>query len=153
MNSSGIIDFRNLKINLKNKTKQKHKQVFPFCCICVCVCVCVCACVCACMCVRACVCVSSTGSDAGDHPPITPMGSATRDQVRDSDWKLYDFITRHFLATVSLGSIKWELVFVCLEIGGKRGVNVNFIWAQLCRGGCKYAWVGFMANIGKLITL
>ncbi len=42
MNSSGIIDFRNLKINLKNKTKQKHKQVFPFCCMCVCVCVCVC---------------------------------------------------------------------------------------------------------------
>ena len=42
-----------------------------------------------------------SGTDAGDHPPITPMRSATRDQVRDSDWRLYDFITRHFLATVS----------------------------------------------------
>ncbi len=98
--------------------------------------------------------MSSTGSDAGDHPPITPMGSATRDQVRDSDWKLYDFITRHFLATVSLGSIKWELVFVCLELGGKRGVNVNFIWAQLCRGGCTYAWVGCMANwLGRPVSI
>ena len=43
---------------------------------------------------------SSGGADVGDHPPITPMRSATRDQLRDSEWKLYDFVTRHFLATV-----------------------------------------------------
>ena len=45
--------------------------------------------------------IFSTGTDVGDHPPITPMRDATREQVRDSDWKLYDFITRHFLATVN----------------------------------------------------
>ena len=43
----------------------------------------------------------SSGTDAGDHPPITPMRSASRDQIRDGDWRLYDFITRHFLASVS----------------------------------------------------
>ena len=44
---------------------------------------------------------SSGGVDVGDHPPITPMRSANRHQLRDNEWKLYDFITRHFLATVS----------------------------------------------------
>lgn len=29
------------------------------------------------------------------------MRSATRGQMRDSDWRLYDYITRRFLATVS----------------------------------------------------
>lgn len=43
---------------------------------------------------------NSSGTDAGDHPPITPMCSATRDSLRDTEWKIYDFITRHFLATV-----------------------------------------------------
>ena len=28
------------------------------------------------------------------------MCSATRDSLRDTEWKVYDFITRHFLATV-----------------------------------------------------
>ena len=46
------------------------------------------------------VCHPSGGVDVGDHPPITPMRSANRDQLRDNEWKLYDFITRHFLATV-----------------------------------------------------
>ncbi|XP_064393121.1 DNA topoisomerase 3-beta-1-like [Halichondria panicea] len=45
--------------------------------------------------------VPSSGRDVGDHPPITPMRSATRAQMRDSDWRLYDYITRHFLATLS----------------------------------------------------
>ena len=44
---------------------------------------------------------SSGGVDVGDHPPITPMRSASRDQLRDSEWRLYDFVTRHFLASVS----------------------------------------------------
>lgn len=57
---------------------------------------------------------SSTGTDAGDHPPITPMRAATRDQVRDSDWRLYDFITRHFLATVSKSL---AVVAVCQCLG------------------------------------
>ena len=49
--------------------------------------------------------ICSSGTDVGDHPPITPMRSATRDQLRDAEWKIYDFVTRHFLATVSLISI------------------------------------------------
>ena len=44
----------------------------------------------------------SEGYDAGDHPPITPCGRlALRDDMKKgSQWKLYEFICRHFLATV-----------------------------------------------------
>lgn len=42
------------------------------------------------------------GHDAGDHPPITPMKAATEGELDHDSWKLYDYITRNFIATVSL---------------------------------------------------
>ena len=39
--------------------------------------------------------------DAGDHPPITPMKTATESELGHDAWKVYDYITRHFIATVS----------------------------------------------------
>ncbi|XP_078467958.1 DNA topoisomerase 3-beta-1 isoform X1 [Lampetra planeri] len=41
------------------------------------------------------------GSDAGDHPPITPMRAATESELGGDAWRLYDYIVRHFIATVS----------------------------------------------------
>lgn len=41
------------------------------------------------------------GHNAGDHPPITPMKHATRNELDGDAWRLYDYITRHFIATVS----------------------------------------------------
>ena len=41
------------------------------------------------------------GHDAGDHPPITPVRAATRDELDDRDWKIYEFITRSFLGCIS----------------------------------------------------
>ncbi|XP_012321902.1 DNA topoisomerase 3-beta-1 isoform X2 [Aotus nancymaae] len=41
------------------------------------------------------------GHDAGDHPPITPMRSATEAELGGDAWRLYEYITRHFIATVS----------------------------------------------------
>ncbi|XP_070567600.1 DNA topoisomerase 3-beta-1-like [Ptychodera flava] len=41
------------------------------------------------------------GHDAGDHPPITPMKSASEGELGGDNWRLYDYITRHFIATVS----------------------------------------------------
>lgn len=49
------------------------------------------------------------GHDAGDHPPITPMKSATEGDLDHESWKLYDYITRHFIATVSLQKIFFGL--------------------------------------------
>ena len=47
------------------------------------------------------------GVDAGDHPPITSLKSATREQVGGgSAWRVYEFVTRNFL-----GSLGDELKF------------------------------------------
>lgn len=40
------------------------------------------------------------GHDAGDHPPITPMRTASRDQLDGEAWKIYDYVVRHFIGTV-----------------------------------------------------
>jgi DNA topoisomerase-3 len=41
------------------------------------------------------------GVDKGDHPPITPVKSATKSELGGWEWKLYDFITRNFLGCIS----------------------------------------------------
>uniref|UniRef100_A0A3Q0REG7 DNA topoisomerase n=1 Tax=Amphilophus citrinellus TaxID=61819 RepID=A0A3Q0REG7_AMPCI len=41
------------------------------------------------------------GTDAGDHPPITPMCAASEAELGSDGWRLYEYITRHFIATVS----------------------------------------------------
>ncbi len=41
------------------------------------------------------------GVDAGDHPPITPILSASRGDLSDREYKLYSFITRTFLGSIS----------------------------------------------------
>uniref|UniRef100_A0A8C2W7N7 DNA topoisomerase n=1 Tax=Cyclopterus lumpus TaxID=8103 RepID=A0A8C2W7N7_CYCLU len=41
------------------------------------------------------------GADVGDHPPITPMRAASEAELGSDGWRLYDYITRHFIATVS----------------------------------------------------
>ncbi|CAI7993512.1 DNA topoisomerase 3-beta-1 [Geodia barretti] len=60
----------------------------------------------------------SGGVDVGDHPPITPMRSASRDQLRDSEWKIYDFVARHFLATL-MPECKYKLTEVEISIGSE----------------------------------
>mgnify|MGYP002786320372 CR=1 FL=1 len=38
--------------------------------------------------------------DHGDHPPITPTPYATQEELGGDAWRIYDYVTRHFLATV-----------------------------------------------------
>lgn len=42
-----------------------------------------------------------SGHDAGDHPPITPMKPASRNEFDGDAWKLYDYIARHFIGTLA----------------------------------------------------
>ncbi|KAF3455420.1 hypothetical protein FNV43_RR00045 [Rhamnella rubrinervis] len=37
------------------------------------------------------------GTDAGDHPPITPMLSATEDMLEHDAWRLYEYVCQHLL--------------------------------------------------------
>ncbi|XP_023129112.1 DNA topoisomerase 3-beta-1 isoform X1 [Amphiprion ocellaris] len=41
------------------------------------------------------------GTDAGDHPPITPMCAASEGELGSDGWRLYEYITRHFIATLT----------------------------------------------------
>ncbi|XP_068665941.1 DNA topoisomerase 3-beta [Aristolochia californica] len=41
------------------------------------------------------------GVDVGDHPPITPMRAATEEMLGSDAWRLYQYITQHFLGTIS----------------------------------------------------
>ena len=41
------------------------------------------------------------GVDAGDHPPITPTRAATRDQLDGDGWRVYDYVVRHFIGSLS----------------------------------------------------
>ena len=41
------------------------------------------------------------GDDAGDHPPITPVKSASRGSLGDREWKVYEFIAKNFLGSIS----------------------------------------------------
>ncbi|XP_028904879.1 DNA topoisomerase 3-beta-1 [Ornithorhynchus anatinus] len=41
------------------------------------------------------------GHDAGDHPPITPMRAATEAELGGDAWRLYEYIARHFIATLA----------------------------------------------------
>ena len=38
--------------------------------------------------------------DVGDHPPITPTSYATYEELGGEAWRVYDFITRYFIASV-----------------------------------------------------
>ncbi|KAL5006758.1 hypothetical protein ScPMuIL_015564 [Solemya velum] len=59
------------------------------------------------------------GSDAGDHPPITPMKLATESDFDHESWRLYDFITRYFIATLS-PDCKYLQTVVSFEIGPEK---------------------------------
>ncbi|XP_011298257.1 DNA topoisomerase 3-beta-1 [Fopius arisanus] len=56
------------------------------------------------------------GHDAGDHPPITPMKSVSRNELDGDAWRIYDYITRHFIATLAK-DCKYLSTTVKFEIG------------------------------------
>ena len=39
--------------------------------------------------------------DVGDHPPITPTSYADEGTLDGDSWRLYDFVTRTFIASIS----------------------------------------------------
>lgn len=41
------------------------------------------------------------GTDCGDHPPITPMKLASRNDFDNDSFRVYDYICRHYMGTLS----------------------------------------------------
>ncbi|XP_055912245.1 DNA topoisomerase 3-beta [Eupeodes corollae] len=56
------------------------------------------------------------GKDCGDHPPITPMKLAERGDFEKDTWRIYDFICRYFLGTVSR-DLKYKTTTAKLRVG------------------------------------
>lgn len=65
------------------------------------------------------------GNDAGDHPPITPMKLASRNELDGGDtFRVYDYICRHFLATVSR-DLKYRQTSTKFKIGSEHFSNTS----------------------------
>ena len=58
------------------------------------------------------------GVDVGDHPPITPMQSASMSELYGDSWKIYDYVVRHFLATLS-PDCKYQRTKVTIDLNGE----------------------------------
>lgn len=58
------------------------------------------------------------GVDAGDHPPITPVRSASRAELSDGEWKVYSFLTRSFLGCISRDAV-YDSVACMFDAGGE----------------------------------
>ncbi|QYJ15100.1 DNA topoisomerase 1 [Rubrobacter xylanophilus DSM 9941] len=53
-----------------------------------------------------------------DHPPIYPTGRASRGELRDDQWKIYQLVVRRFLATLS-GPARTLRTTLRFESGGE----------------------------------
>ncbi|KAF5836440.1 DNA topoisomerase [Dunaliella salina] len=59
------------------------------------------------------------GTNAGDHPPITPCASASEAEIGGGDaWRLYDYVVRHFLGTVSPDAV-FKKTKACFQAAGE----------------------------------
>jgi len=60
--------------------------------------------------------------EATDHPPIHPTGAADPDKLKPEAYKLYNLVSRRFLATLSDAAVL-ESTKAVLEVGGERFVS------------------------------
>lgn len=60
-----------------------------------------------------------SGSDAGDHPPITPMKCASFSELGGDAWRIYEYITRHFIASLAPDMVH-EVTTIVIDIKGHR---------------------------------
>jgi len=58
------------------------------------------------------------GLNAGDHPPITPVRAAYRGELGEREWKIYAYITRSFLGSISRDAT-YDSVAVMFECSGE----------------------------------
>lgn len=59
-----------------------------------------------------------SGLDAGDHPPITPMCSVGPNELSGDDWQLYEYICRHYIASLS-PDCKLLRTKISIDLGGE----------------------------------
>nr|CAG4651583.1 EOG090X00WU [Triops cancriformis] len=73
------------------------------------------------------------GQDVGDHPPITPLKAASRNELDADSWRIYDYVVRHFLATVSPDcvylstEVEFQVGNESFKISGKTIITPGFL--------------------------
>ncbi|KAK2705952.1 hypothetical protein QYM36_016090 [Artemia franciscana] len=65
------------------------------------------------------ICRPRKGQDVGDHPPITPMKPVSIDALDSDSWKIYDYIVRHFIGSLSY-DCKLMSTNIIFAIGSER---------------------------------
>jgi DNA topoisomerase-3 len=75
------------------------------------------------------------GKDVGDHPPITPVRLAYEHDLDHDMWRVYELVTRHFIASVS-SDAKFKKVKASILVGnekcaltGRRMIDPGFLSA------------------------
>ena len=56
--------------------------------------------------------------ESKDHPPIYPVACASKTQMDDRRWKIYELVVRRFFATVS-PPCEWETIKADIDISGE----------------------------------
>lgn len=69
----------------------------------------------------------SGGKQIGDHPPITPTRVATKEDVGGGlEWRVYEYVTRHFLGSL-MGDMKFRELKSDVQIGGHHLIHKQII--------------------------
>ncbi|CAE7840008.1 TOP3B [Symbiodinium sp. CCMP2592] len=77
-----------------------------------------------------------SGTDKGDHPPITPMRAAPKDEFsKGKEWRLYDYVTRHFIASL-MDDAEYDEICYIFDVSGERFV---FTYHEVAERGFLYA--------------
>mmetsp|Transcript_30854 Transcript_30854/g.60226 ORF Transcript_30854/g.60226 Transcript_30854/m.60226 type:complete len:959 (-) Transcript_30854:157-3033(-) len=58
------------------------------------------------------------GTDAGDHPPITPCRDADEGSLTGNQWRLFQYICQHFVASVS-ADCTYQRTYVQVTVGSR----------------------------------
>eukprot|EP00435_Cladocopium_sp_Y103_P032004 s1452_g8.t1 len=62
----------------------------------------------------------ASGTDKGDHPPITPIKAAHKEEFsKGKEWRLYEYVTRHFIASLMEDAAYDEISYV-FDVAGEQ---------------------------------
>ena len=59
-----------------------------------------------------------SGTDMGDHPPITPARHANAGELHGDAWRIYEYVCRHFIASVS-PDCKFTKTKITIDMNGE----------------------------------
>jgi DNA topoisomerase-1 len=54
-----------------------------------------------------------------DHPPIYPVASARKSDMRDDEWRVYELVVRRFFATLAPAA-SWDTQNIVVDISGEK---------------------------------